>query len=137
MREYTGKNVKIDGRDIPYPVFTAAQYFELHDGVKGQDALEDFEDKNYEVYKLVTQILALKQSCFLLRHTEYSCQSLSDGLHDLKMRLIWELKEEHGYEFDDEWVENQAGEYKRKVDGLKELASVWGTGEYGDEEVER
>lgn len=104
MREYINKPVKIDGRKIPYPVFTAADYLELHD--KTED-IDEFMEKNYEIYKTISQIMAIKQSCFLLRNTTHSCQSLSDDLYDLKLRLISELKEKYNYKFDDRWVEDQ------------------------------
>lgn len=103
MREYMEGPVRIDGRTIPYPVFTSGEYFELHDKVKNVD---DFVEANPEIEELVTQILALKQSCFLLRHTTHSCQSLSDGLYCLKLKLIRELKETYNYEFDDAWMES-------------------------------
>ena len=74
MRDYINRNIRIDGRLIPYPVYTSWEYFELHDGIED---VEDFVDSNPAIEELVTQILALKQSCFLLRHTTHSCQSLS------------------------------------------------------------
>lgn len=95
--------MNIDGRNIPYPVFNSAQYFELHDNIKNVDG---FRDKNPGIDTLVTQILALKQGCFLLRHTSHSCQSLSDSLFNLKLRLIAELDEKYGYSFDDGWMES-------------------------------
>lgn len=102
MRQFIDAPVSIDGRNIPYPVCTAYDYFEEHDQISDVDA---FIDNNYEIYELVTQVLALKQSCFLLRHTTNSCQSLSDGLYGLKIRLIKELKEQYHYDFDDDWME--------------------------------
>lgn len=102
MREYINKEIRIDGRNIPYPVFTAPQYFEMHDRVENVD---DFIEENEDIYTLVTQILALKQSCFLLRRVSHSCQSLSDNLYYLKNRLIAELREKYNYEFDDNWME--------------------------------
>lgn len=77
VRDYINRNIRIDGRLIPYPVYTSWEYFELHDGIED---VEDFVDSNPAIEELVTQILALKQSCFLLRHTTHSCQSLSDSL---------------------------------------------------------
>lgn len=102
MREYINSDIRIDGRTIPYPVFTSCEYFALHDGI---DDIDNFIDRNPEIDKLVTQILALKQSCFLLRHTTHSCQSLSDSLCDLKIHLVKELTEKYKYAFDDEWME--------------------------------
>lgn len=103
MREYIKNDVQIDGRNIPYTVFTAGEYFKLHDKIKDTD---DYMDTNPEITEMVTQIIAIKSSCFLLRHTTYSCQSLSDSLYILKLRLIQELKEKYHYEFDDSWLEN-------------------------------
>lgn len=102
MRKYIKEKVTIDGRNIPYPVFTASQYLKLHDGISDVDG---FQDAKGEIYERITQILALKQSCFLLLHTTHSCQSLSDGLYDLKLRLITELRDNYNYEFDDRWME--------------------------------
>lgn len=106
MREYINKPVEIDGRKIPYPVFTAADYLILHDKIED---LEEYMEKNYEMCRTINQIMAIKQSCFLLRNTSHSCQSLSDDLYELKLRLIGELKEKYNYEFDDSWVEDQLG----------------------------
>lgn len=103
MRNYIKARVYIDGRNIPYPVYISNQYFALHDHV---DDVDSFIEKYPEIDELVNQILALKQSCFLLRHTAYSCQSLSDGLYTLKLRLIKELKEKYNYSFDDAWIEH-------------------------------
>lgn len=106
MRDYINRNIRIDGRLIPYPVYTSWEYFELHDGIED---VEDFVDSNPAIEELVTQILALKQSCFLLRHITHSCQSLSDSLFYLKLKLIKELKEKYHYNFDDAWMENLIG----------------------------
>ena len=106
MRDYINRNIRIGGRLIPYPVYTSWEYFELHDGIED---VEDFVDSNPAIEELVTQILALKQSCFLLRHTTHSCQSLSDSLFSLKLKLIKELKEKYNYNFDDVWMENLIG----------------------------
>ncbi len=103
MREYLGDRLQIDGRHICYRLVTASDYL-LAKGMSEKE-LEKFVDERGGAYDLVTQIMALKQSCFLLRRTSHSCQSLSEGLYDLKMRLIRELHEEHDFEFDDEFVE--------------------------------
>ena len=104
MREYINKRVSIDGRNIPYTVDTVSEYLVEHDHMS-QEEIEHFCDHNYEVYHKINQILAIKQSCFLLRHTSYSCQSLSDDLYQLKLQLIKELEEQYNYKFDDEWME--------------------------------
>ena len=106
MRDYINQKYQDRWKIDSYPVYTSWEYFELHDGIED---VEDFVDSNPAIEELVTQILALKQSCFLLRHTTHSCQSLSDSLFSLKLKLIKELKEKYNYNFDDVWMENLIG----------------------------
>lgn len=106
MRDYINEPVHIDGRNIPYPIYTDADYLKYHDNID-EEKLDGYRANNMVMCKTISQIMAIKQSCFLLRHTSYSCQSLSDNLYELKIRLIKELKEKYNYEFDDEWVEKQ------------------------------
>lgn len=103
MRDFIGDNIIIDGRMIGYRVHTAYEYLKL----KGLDEeeIEDFQENKYDIYELITQIIAVKQSCWLLRRTRYSCGSLSDGMLDLKYKLINELKENYDYDFDDDLME--------------------------------
>jgi hypothetical protein len=103
MREFIGDNIHIDGRMIQYRLVTARDYLKAKRW--SEKKIDEFADKQYEVYQMINQVMALKQSCFLLRRTGYSCQSLSDDLYSLKMRLIRELKDQHNFEFDDEFVE--------------------------------
>ena len=106
MRRYLKGKIYIDGRNIPYSIFTAFDYLEIKYGWT-EDYIDAWteEGDNWGIYKLITQILALKQSCFLLRNTTYSCQSLSDGLYALKLRLIHELRNKYNFKFDDNLVE--------------------------------
>lgn len=104
MRNYIKREISIDGRNIPYPVCTAIEYLSEHDGVDVED--EDWYETNSEMIELLNQIIAIKQSCYLLRRTSYSCGSLSDDLFQLKLRLIRELQEKYDYAFDDEWMES-------------------------------
>ena len=97
------QNLCIDGRNIPYPVFTACGYLTEHDHIED---VGEFCDSHEELVELLNQIIALKQSCFLLLHTSHSCGSLSDSLYDLKLRLIQELQEKCNYSFDDDWMES-------------------------------
>ena len=108
MRVYLGDHLHIDGRMICYRLVTVSDYLRA----KGMSDAEvaDFADKRYKVYEMINQIMALKQSCFMLRRTSYLCGSLSDNLYNLKMRLIRELKDVHGYEFDDDFVERDGKE---------------------------
>lgn len=103
MRDYIGDNLHIDGRMIVYRLVTATDYF----AAKGlsRKEIDEMVDKNNDVYRTVNQIMALKQSCFLLRRTSHSCQSLSDDLYRLKVKLIRKLKEKYDFVFDDEFVE--------------------------------
>ena len=103
-REYiANQNFNIDGRNIPYPVFTAHGYLAEHDGMED---VEEFCDNHEKLVTLLNQIIALKQSCFLLRHTSHSCGSLSESLYALKLHLIKELSEKYSYTFDDDWMES-------------------------------
>lgn len=111
MRKYIPNNIKIDGRNIPYAIVTAEDYLLAKDILDGNaenydEILEKWENENLEIYERITQILALKQSCYLMRRVSYSCGTLSDGLYHLKNRLIKELKDEYNFDFDEELVEN-------------------------------
>lgn len=105
MRKYIPGLIKIDGRNIEYTIVTASDYLIAKNGWT-QEQVDTFSDENYEAYNIINQIMALKQSCYLLRRVSHSCGSLSESLYDLKLRLIDELKEEHNIEFDDDFVEN-------------------------------
>jgi len=104
MRNYIKREISIDGRNIPYPIYTAIQYLSEYDGVDIED--EEWYEDNYDKVQLINQIIAIKQSCYLLRRVSYSCGSLSDDLFQLKLRLIRELQEKYEYRFDDEWMES-------------------------------
>lgn len=114
LREYIGDGIRIDGRMIPYRIVTACDYLEII-GMT-EEEIEDFAEKKYETYKLINQIIAIKQSCFLLRHTNYSCGSLSDHLIDLRDRLIVELKDKYNFDFDNDLMESDeyCGEIKNE-----------------------
>lgn len=103
MREFIGDFISIDGRMIGYRINTVTEYLKA----KGltEDEIEDFAVKNDEIHKLINQIIAVKQSCWLLRRTSHSCGSLSDNMFELKLKLILELKEQYNYTFDDELME--------------------------------
>lgn len=103
MRNFIGDHLRIDGRMICYRLVTASDYLQAQG--MSEEEIDQFAEERHQTYKLINQIMALKQSCFLLRRTSYSCGSLSDDLYSLKMRLIHELRNEHNFEFDDEFVE--------------------------------
>lgn len=111
MRKYIPGNISIDGRNIPYTIVTAEDYLVAKkiidsDAENYDELFEKWENENLEIYERITQILALKQSCFLMRRVSYSCGTLSEGLYHLKNELIAELKEKYNFEFDDNFVEN-------------------------------
>jgi len=105
VRDYIGDRISIDGRMIAYRLVTAYDYLQAKCEWSDEE-IEDFCEKNYKVYKLINQIMALKQSCFLMRRVSYSCGSLSEHLYDLKERLIVELVKDYGFEFDNQFVED-------------------------------
>lgn len=112
-RDYiNNNNLKIDGRNIPYTIFTAAGYLVYHDDLTEEEMYDFMEDK-YEIYQRINQIIALKQSCYLLRRVGYSCESLGDDLYQLKLRLIHELRDTYHYEFDDDWMEDLVTEERK------------------------
>ena len=90
-RDYIKKYLSIDGRMIPYRIFTVEVYFE-EKGLSKEE-IEKLYDEKYDMCQILNQVIALKQSCVLLRHTSHSCGSLSEDLFQLKLRLIKELKE--------------------------------------------
>lgn len=105
MREYIPKRISIDGRNIEYRLVTASDYLEAKNEWS-EEQIEEFCENNEEAYQLINQIMALKQSCYLMRRVSHSCGSLSDDLYTLKVRLIHKLREKYQFEFDDDFVEN-------------------------------
>ncbi|NRU52477.1 hypothetical protein [Clostridium beijerinckii] len=103
IRSYIGDGIKIDGRMIGYRIVTVSDYLEMK-GLSDEE-IEKFSDDNDEICELITQIIAVKHSCWLLRRTSHSCGSLSNGMYQLKLKLINELKEKYEYDFDDELME--------------------------------
>lgn len=106
-REYIGDYISIDGRMIWYKLVNATEYF-LVKGYSDEE-IKGFFDKG--IGEIVNQIMAIKQSCYLLRRTSHSCQSLSGDLYSLKNRLIHELREKYSFEFDDQFVEEFGHKY--------------------------
>lgn len=108
-RDYIRKHLDIDGRMIPYRIFTALIY--LKEKGYSEEQIEKLHEENYEICQIINQVIALKQACVLLRHTSHSCQSLSDDLFQLKLRLIKELKEKYNFIFDEDMMENDGTNY--------------------------
>ena len=96
----------IDGRMLPYyPVINAVEYLLRHDGLSQKD-VDRLMDNQYEMVVLLSQIIGLKCSCYMLRNTTFMCESVPDSLYRLKNELIKELAEKYQYTFDDEWMEH-------------------------------
>ena len=103
IREFVKGNVSVDGRNIGYRLFMANDYFKLKYNLS-EEEVDKIIDEQEDLYNLVGQILALKQSMWLLDRTSHSCGSLTDSLWLLEARLIKELKEKHNHEFDNNLV---------------------------------
>lgn len=108
-RPYINQEISIDGRQIPYPVFTAYGYLLEKEGMDSE-AADSWYGNNENLYELLNQILAIKQSCYLLRHTSHSCGSLSESLFSLKEELIMKFNLLSDLTFDETWVEAQVSE---------------------------
>jgi hypothetical protein len=117
LRDFIGDNINIDGRMIQYRLVTVHDYL-LAKGYT-QEQIDEFQTKQWDLYRAINQIMAIKQSCFLLRRTSHSCQSLTDNLYSLKVRLIREIKEKYNFDFDDDFVER---------DGQPEKGKIWEPG---------
>lgn len=99
------KKLSIDGRMIPYPLVTAGDYLKERHNMT-QDEVDKFMDEHYEQYTMLDAIIAMKQSYFLLRHTEYSCGSLSENLYSHKNEMVARYNETYDEPFDEEFYEN-------------------------------
>ncbi len=116
----SNKKLAIDGRMIPYPLVTAADYLEARFGMK-ESEIEDFIDSHYEQYTMLNAIIAMKQSCFLLRHTEYSCGSLSDNLYAHKNDMVVKYNETYDEPFDEDFYEDFKEYISSAVEHLREV----------------
>lgn len=108
LREYTGDNIKVDGRMIGCVIVTAFNYLKQKNDWSSEE-VEDFMEQGkfgYEIYTMINQILALKQSHWIMRRVSHSCGSLSDSIYYLKEELISKLKKQYDYDFDEEWVDS-------------------------------
>lgn len=112
LREYIPNEFHIDGRNIPYSIFTLRGYLyekninniaECEDMDEFEKKAEQFEEDNPELCQTITQILALKHSWYILRRVRYSCGTLSDSLLPLKRELIQKTTQ-LGHTFDEDLV---------------------------------
>ena len=99
--------LNIDGTQIAYGIRSAADYYQQIEGYSPSQ-VDNMIDNHYEEYQLVGQIIGLKISCFLLRHTTHVCESLADSLIALKKELIKQLYEKYHYIFKEAEMEKSA-----------------------------
>ncbi len=114
------KNLSIDGRMIPYPLVTAGDYLEAKHNMS-EDEVNKFMDENYEQYTMLNTIIAMKQSCFLLRNVRYSCGSLSDNLYAHKKDMVAKYNETYDVPFDEDFYENYSKTLSKVADHIKDL----------------
>lgn len=115
------KKLSIDGRMIPYPLVTAFDYLEAKHGEMTQEERDNFLNKHYEQYTMLNTIIAMKQSCFLLRRTEYSCGSLSDNLYAHKNDMVVKYNATYDEPFDEDFYENYSKSLSSVVDHLRDV----------------
>lgn len=108
IRPYIGSDgLRIDGRKIPYPLVNSRDYLIAKQPKMTDEEYDKWMDTNYEQNQMLNTIIAIKQSCFLLRHTEYSCDSLSDDLCQHKNEMVAAYNEKYPDEpFDESFYED-------------------------------
>ena len=114
------KRLHIDGRMIPYPLVNASDYLEEKFGMKDNE-IESFIDNHYKQYTMLNTIIAMKQSCFLLRHVGYSCGSLASDLYDHKKEMVAEYNKTYDPPFDEDFYENYSKRLSNVVDHLRDV----------------
>lgn len=112
--------INFDGRMIPYPLVTAGDYLEARYGMTEYE-VKNFVDEHREQYSMLNAIIAMKQSCFLLRHTSYSCQSLPDDLCEYKKELVARYNESYDDPFDEDFYENYRNGLSIVVNHIKDV----------------
>lgn len=89
----------IKKEDVGYSIETVIGYLMKKNGYSIEEA-NIYMEENEEIGVLINQIIALKWSNTLLRHTTV-CESLSVDLVKLKNSLIKDLKDKYNIEFDE------------------------------------
>ena len=92
------KMFEINGQNVPYSVTNACDYYKEIEHLT-PEMIDHMKDYEFERTTLINQIIGLKVSCFLLRHTTHICESVPDDLGALKNDLIKQLKEKYDYDF--------------------------------------
>jgi len=100
MREFIGGKISIDGRKLPFEIVTAYDYAIAKRWIKDEADFENTYEENSGKYELITDILALKSSHFLLRRCSHSCGSLPDSIYYIMNVKCIELNQKYGEEFD-------------------------------------
>lgn len=108
IRPYIGMdNLHIDGRMIPYPLVNCCDYIMAKNPEMTDEEYEDYAESHYDQVQMLNAIIAMKQSCVLLRHTAYSCGSLSDSLFRHKNEMVVKYNELYPDEpFDESFYEH-------------------------------
>lgn len=105
LREYGNESkLKIDGRNIPYRLVTAADYLVAKNEGWNMEDVKQYKSVFPSQFIMLNQIMAIKQACVLLMHTSHSHHSLAKDLLALKRQLILEL-DAVGVEFDEKLVD--------------------------------
>ena len=92
------KMFTIDDKNVPYLVANAGDYYRKIEGYT-PDMVDYMMDFCWKQTSLINQIIGLKISCYLLRHTTGMCESVPDCLRALKDDLIKQLKKKYDYDF--------------------------------------
>lgn len=90
-------------QDVGYEIETVVGYL-MKKNEYTVDEANKFVEDNEEAGTLINQIIALKWSNRMLRHTNI-CESLSVDLVKLMHQLIKDLNEKHNIEFDETTLE--------------------------------
>ncbi len=122
IRPYIGnKDLSIDGRMIPYPLVTAMDYLEAKHGEMTEEERNTLVDRHHEQIVMLNIIIAMKQSCFLLRNTMYSCGSLPDDLDAHKNNMVAKYNETYYEPFDEDFYDDYWMYISSAVEHLREV----------------
>lgn len=123
IRPYIGMdNLHIDGRMIPYPLVNDRDYIMAKNTEMTDEEYEDYAESHYEQLQMLGAIIAMKQSCVLLRHTAYSCGSLSDSLYRHKNEMVAKYNELYPEDpFDENFYEYYGDHISVEHEHLKDI----------------
>lgn len=112
VRPYIGvESLSIDGRRIPYPLVNDRDYIMAKNLGMTDEEYDEYADNRPEQLQMLNAIIAMKQSYVLLRHTAYSCDSLSESLNQHKKEIVERYNEMYPDEPFDESFYDHYGEH--------------------------